>query len=151
MLECGPSSPRFWPNSGMSAGIHFSIQYMQWHNINAMNGNSTGYSWNNIYDIKVRHYWPFVRGIHRWPPSQRASNSENDSMSWRHHELWSIVVGSAPSWRDHCVRIKRPLVNNLAELLELKFSPSQWTLDNIEQGLTREQLRRYCSVLCNLW
>ena len=33
----------------------------------------------------------FVKGIHRWPvtggfPSQRASNAENASIWWRHHE-----------------------------------------------------------------
>ena len=29
----------------------------------------------------------FVRGIHRWP-AQMASNAENASIWWRHHEVW---------------------------------------------------------------
>ena len=36
----------------------------------------------------------FVKGIHRWPmnsPSQRASNTENISISWRHHGTETLV------------------------------------------------------------
>ena len=40
-------------------------------------------------NIKAPHYWPLWGGIHRWPVdilNKRASNTENVSTWWRHHE-----------------------------------------------------------------
>ena len=45
----------------------------------------------------------FVRGIHRWPvnsPTQMASNAENVSIWWRHHEMTRVF---ALMWRSRSV------------------------------------------------
>ena len=45
----------------------------------------------------------FVRGIHRWPVhsrTKRASNAENVSIWWRHHELFKHFLGYiASGWQ----------------------------------------------------
>ena len=42
----------------------------------------------------------FVRGIHRWPVAQMASNAENDLIWWRHHV--PLLTGVLPSLRKIC-------------------------------------------------
>ena len=39
----------------------------------------------------------FVKGIHRWFPSQRASNAENVFIGWRHHDI-KTASGPTPYW-----------------------------------------------------
>ena len=43
----------------------------------------------------------FVKGIHRWPvnsPAQSASNAENVSIWWRHHEV-DIYLIDTSNWQ----------------------------------------------------
>ena len=41
------------------------------------------------------HYWPFVRGIHRWFPSQRANNVEDNVLTLPAFPFWRIC--------GHCI------------------------------------------------
>ena len=46
----------------------------------------------------------FVQGIHRWPgefPAQRASNAENVSIWWSHHDLIPIQPLPEPMFICH--------------------------------------------------
>ena len=60
----------------------------------------------------------FVRGIHRWLtvefPAQMASNAENFSIWWRHHELQSCLcllrTWMSRWWRHHVQTLSASLV-----------------------------------------
>ena len=46
----------------------------------------------------------FVWGIHRWIPSRKASNAENDSIWWRHHDPWPLATSRSRTALDNLQR-----------------------------------------------
>ena len=52
----------------------------------------------------------FVRGINSEFPAQKASNTENVSIWWRHHEEFQVIhclTHVIPRWRgEHCTRLQ---------------------------------------------
>ena len=95
-------------------------------------------------NIKAPYRWPFVKGIHWWFPSQRASNAESVSISWHHHDPRTPLVlmmawwlfGTEPFWEQMLVMVNWCPVN--------KF---QWNL-SIEENVFENVI---CKVVATLW
>ena len=51
----------------------------------------------NAGAFQRKHQLDFVRGIHRWLPTQKASNEENISIWWRRHAMYPDASSSIKS------------------------------------------------------
>ena len=72
----------------------------------------------------------FVKGIHRWPG---ASNAENGSIWWRHHDSWGkselIPQSLKPSLRHTSLTLSKPSHHQSGPscIIELKKKSVLWT------------------------
>ena len=66
---------------------------------------STVYSDADQWKHQTSASLAFVRGIHQWIPAQMASNAENVSIWWRHHDvrdIYCILSNNALDIMDVC-------------------------------------------------
>ena len=71
-------------------------------------------------NINVPHHWSFVRGIHRWFPSQRASSMMSSSNGNIFRVLLAICAGNSPV--PHEFPAQRPVTQSFCAFFDLRLN-----------------------------